>query len=133
MATEKHVSHVKLYITIYLMLLALVVVTIGAAFVDMGDFSFIVAMSIAAFKTFLIVAVFMHVKDELPLVRIYAVLGLFWLPIFFSFVFADYLTRPRTYAGVVNTVTAAEMHNLNADSQSHHEGAESGATKGDAH
>lgn len=115
MASEKHVSHVKLYITIYLLLLVLVVVTIAAAFIDMGAFSFTVAMSIAAFKTFLIVAVFMHVKDELPLVRIYAVLGLFWLPIFFTFVLADYMTRPRTYAGVVNNVTAADMHNLNAE------------------
>ena len=38
--------------------------TVGAAFVDLGQFNFVVAMVIAGFKASLVVWYFMHVKYQ---------------------------------------------------------------------
>lgn len=91
-------SNVGIYVTVYFLLLGLVVLTIGAAHVKMGAFSFPVAMAIAGAKTVLIVSIFMHLKDELPLIRIFAYVGLLWLGIFFTFLMNDYVTRNNTRA-----------------------------------
>ena len=50
-----HVSPISLYVTIFLALMVLTALTVGAAFVNLGRFNFLVAMIIAVFKASLVV------------------------------------------------------------------------------
>jgi cytochrome c oxidase subunit 4 len=98
-ATHAH-SHLKTYIAVYLALLALVLATVGAAMVKTGPLAFPIAMAIAGTKALLIVAIFMHARDESPLIRVFAAAGVFWLALMFAFLMSDYLTRHKMWAGI---------------------------------
>lgn len=50
----------------------------------------VIALVIAVLKAGCIVAIFMGAYWSTPLVRLFAVLGFIWLPIFFLFTFTDY-------------------------------------------
>lgn len=88
-----HHSHVKSYLAVYFTLLLLVVATVAVAMIPLGPLAFPIAFGIAVFKTLLIMLIFMHVKDESNLVKIFAFVAFPWLGILFCFMFADYLTR----------------------------------------
>jgi cytochrome c oxidase subunit 4 len=93
MTGTSHSSHVKSYLTVYVSLLVLVIVTVAAAHVKTGSWAFPIAMAIAVTKMVLIVAIFMHAKDEFPLIRVVATAGVFWLGILLTFLMSDYITR----------------------------------------
>lgn len=88
-----HHSHVKSYLTVYVVLLVLVIATVAAAFTPLGPLAFPVCMAIAVAKAFLIIWIFMHVKDETPLIRVFAFVGFTWFGILLTFLLSDYLTR----------------------------------------
>lgn len=102
-------SHVPAYVAIYVSLLVLVGVTVAVAHVKTGAAAFPIAMAVAWLKTLLIVAVFMHLKDEFPLVRLFTIASVLWLGILFSILMGDYLTRPRTPAIPLNSVQGLEV------------------------
>ena len=85
-----HISPVSMYITIFLALMVLTGVTVGAAYVDLGRFNFFVAMVIATFKASLVVWFFMHVKYQSPLTKLTVATGLFFLGILLSLMLVDY-------------------------------------------
>jgi cytochrome c oxidase subunit 4 len=85
-----HVSPISLYITIFGMLMLLTAVTVGAAFVDLGQFNFAVAMLIAGFKASLVVWYFMHVKYQSSLTKLTVSTGLFFLAILLGMMLIDY-------------------------------------------
>lgn len=101
-------SHVPAYLVIYVSLLALVGLTVAVAHVKTGMFAFPIAMAVAGAKTFLIIAVFMHLKDECPLIRVYASAGILWLAILFTILMGDYLTRNETHAVPRHVATSAQ-------------------------
>ncbi|SFI59098.1 cytochrome C oxidase subunit IV family protein [Planctomicrobium piriforme] len=103
-----HHSHVKVYLTVYFTLLVLVLFTVLVSLVPTGILAFPIAMAIASFKALLIVLIFMHVKDETPLVRVFAFVGVVWLGIMFAFTMADYATRGNTSALSVRQIEALE-------------------------
>jgi len=86
-------SHVPMYLAMYVALLALVGLTVVVAHIKTGPFAFPIAMTVAFVKAFIIVAIFMHLKDEVPLIRLFAMTALLWLAILFSILMCDYLTR----------------------------------------
>ncbi|WP_437192771.1 cytochrome C oxidase subunit IV family protein [Planctomicrobium sp. SH527] len=88
-----HHSHVKSYLVVYFILLVLVAATVAVAMIPLGSLAFPIAFGIAVFKALLIILIFMHVKDESNLVKIFAFVSFPWLGILFCFMFADYLTR----------------------------------------
>jgi cytochrome c oxidase subunit 4 len=88
-----HISPVSMYITIFLMLMILTGVTVGAAYVDLGAFNFLVAMIIACFKASLVVWFFMHVKYQSSLTKLTVATGLFFLGILLSLMLVDYGSR----------------------------------------
>lgn len=92
-ASHVHHSHAKAYVAVYLALLALVLATVAAAYIPLGPLAFPVCISIALAKTFLIVWIFMHVKDEFPLIQVFAFMGFAWFMVLLTFLLADYLTR----------------------------------------
>ncbi|WP_437184995.1 cytochrome C oxidase subunit IV family protein [Planctomicrobium sp. SH668] len=115
---HEHHSHTTLYVTIYIALLVLVLATVGAAYIPMGIFSFPVCMGIATLKTVLIVLYFMHVKDETPLIQVFAIIGAIWLGIFFTFLMSDYLTRKHSAA----VPSYADSVRLEKESEEEHAG-----------
>jgi cytochrome c oxidase subunit 4 len=85
-----HVSPISLYLTIFTALMVLTAVTVGAAFVNLGQFNFAVAMLIAAFKATLVVWYFMHLKYQSSLTKLTLATGLFFLAILLGMMLIDY-------------------------------------------
>jgi cytochrome c oxidase subunit IV len=88
-----HIAPVKLYLTVFVALLVLLAVTVGASYVPLGRFNVVIALMIAIAKTFLVMLFFMHVRYSGRLIWIYAGIGLFWLAILLALTMADFLTR----------------------------------------
>ena len=91
-----HVSPVSLYITIFMALMVLTVATVCAAFVDLGQFNFLVAMIIAGFKATLVIWYFMHVKYASKLTKLTVATGLFFLAILLGLFLVDYGSKALT-------------------------------------
>ena len=79
---------------VYLALVALLAITVGAALLPIGgNAKPVVGLVIAAAKAGLIVAVFMEFRERRGMVRVFASAGLFWLLLMFILTGSDYLTR----------------------------------------
>ena len=91
-----HVSPVSLYVTIFLSLMVLTALTVAAAYVDLGQFNFMVALIIAMFKASLVIWYFMHVKYQSKLTRLTVATGLFFLMILLTLTMVDYSSKGFT-------------------------------------
>jgi len=92
--SEHHILPVSLYVTIWITLMVLTVVTAAVSFIDLGPFNTVVALFIASFKAVLVVLFFMHVKymsDRLTKMVVVAVI--FWLFLLLGLSLMDYGTR----------------------------------------
>ena len=83
----------RTYYKIFGALLLLTILTVGAAYVDLGFLSQPVALAIAIVKATLVMVYFMHLNHSSTLVRIFAGSGVAWLLIMLTYTVADYLTR----------------------------------------
>jgi cytochrome c oxidase subunit IV len=91
---SEHVSSLKLYIGIWIVLLIGTGLTVAVAKIPLGPFNAIVALSIATIKGTLVVLFFMHVKyTHEKLTRVVIISALFWLLILLALSMADYTTR----------------------------------------
>ena len=91
-----HVSPVSLYVTIFLALMVLTGVTVAAAFLNLGQFNFPVALIIACFKASLVIWFFMHVKYQSSLTKLTVATGLFFLAILLGMMLIDYSSKDFT-------------------------------------
>jgi cytochrome c oxidase subunit 4 len=73
--------------------MALLLLTVLAAYVNLGPLNFPVSMAIAVAKAVLIVLIFMHVQHNEPLVKIFAAAAFLWLGILIAISLSDYFTR----------------------------------------
>lgn len=89
-----HHSGTSLYYKIGLALMALLVLTISVAYIDLGPYNVIIALVIAAIKASLVAYFFMHIRTSSRLTWTVAIGGFFWLFILFSLTFSDFLSRP---------------------------------------
>jgi cytochrome c oxidase subunit 4 len=87
------VVSVKIYARIFFALLALTATTVAVSRIDLGEFNFIVAMTIAVVKGTLVVMFFMDVRRSSSLTKLIAGAGFFWMAILLVFVLSDYLSR----------------------------------------
>jgi cytochrome c oxidase subunit 4 len=91
---SEHIVSVRVYVTIFLVLLFGTGLTVLAAFVDFPwKLNTIVALTIATAKATFVVLYFMHVRYSTRLVWVIVASALFWLAILFALTFSDYLTR----------------------------------------
>jgi cytochrome c oxidase subunit 4 len=86
-------NSIKPYVQVTAALFALLVITVGAAYVNLGPLNTPVAMLISLSKAVLIVWFFMHVRRADPLTQIFVVAGFFWLGIMLTLTLSDFLTR----------------------------------------
>jgi len=91
---SEHISSLKLYIGIWIALLAGTLLTVIAAGIDLGPFNAVVALTIATIKATLVVLFFIHVKyAHEKFTKVVIVSALFWLAILLALSMADYTTR----------------------------------------
>ena len=91
---SEHISSVKLYVGIWLALMAGTILTVLVARIDLGPFNPIMALAIATTKAVLVVLFFMHVKyAHEKLTKLVIVTAIFFFLILLALTMADYTTR----------------------------------------
>ncbi|HYV13360.1 MAG TPA: cytochrome C oxidase subunit IV family protein [Pyrinomonadaceae bacterium] len=91
---SEHIVSVRVYVTIFLVLLLGTGLTVAAAFVEFpGKLNTVVALTIAVTKATFVVLYFMHLRYSSRLVWVIVASALFWMAILFALTFSDYLTR----------------------------------------
>ncbi len=90
---EHHIVSPKVYVVIFLALLALTTLTVGASFLELGIFNPIIALAIAVVKATLVVLFFMHVKYSPRLTKLTVIAGLFTFVVLIGMTLSDYFTR----------------------------------------
>jgi cytochrome c oxidase subunit 4 len=83
----------RLYLVVFVVLLALTALTVVVASVDLGPLNTPVALVIAAGKAMLVVLFFMHLKEAPGIVWLAAGAGFFWLGILILLTMSDVATR----------------------------------------
>ncbi|MGA2237532.1 MAG: cytochrome C oxidase subunit IV family protein [Terriglobales bacterium] len=92
--SNEHGTSVKTYLIIGATLLVLTVATTLIAFVNLGPFNPVVALTIATIKALLVILFFMHVKGASEkLTGVVVASGFFFLAILLTLSLSDYLTR----------------------------------------
>lgn len=74
-------------------LLALLALTIGAAYIDLGPLNTVVALGVSLSKGTLILLFFMHLRYSRRIMWIFAGAGFFWLGIMLVLALTDYMSR----------------------------------------
>jgi cytochrome c oxidase subunit 4 len=86
---------IRTYVFVYVMLMLLLFVNMAAAYVHIGRYwNNGISMTIATVQFLLVFLFFMHVKYyRYPLIRYFAVAGLFWIGILTVLTLSDTMTR----------------------------------------
>jgi cytochrome c oxidase subunit 4 len=90
---EEHIVSPGLYLTIILTLMVLTAATVLAAYVALGQFNIVVALTIATVKATLVVLFFMHAKYQPKRTQLVIIAGIFWLGLLLFMTMADYVSR----------------------------------------
>jgi len=90
---SEHIDSIRTYTLVLLALLVLTAVTTLVAFVDLGEFSVVVALAIAVCKMLLVALFFMHVRHSTKLTKLVVLGGLLWLVILLMLTLSDFTTR----------------------------------------
>ncbi|MBI4478231.1 MAG: cytochrome C oxidase subunit IV family protein [Acidobacteria bacterium] len=94
----EHVVPRSIYFLIFAILIVFTAITTTVAYLDLGVFGPVVALTIAVVKATLVILFFMHVRYSTRLTKLVVVGGFFWLGILLALTLSDYLTRGwRTY------------------------------------
>jgi cytochrome c oxidase subunit IV len=86
-------NSVRAYYLVYLALMVLLAATVGVAFVNLGSWNIVVALIIASVKATLVLLIFMHLKDDNPLIWLVLVTAGAILLIALVLTLSDYLVR----------------------------------------
>jgi cytochrome c oxidase subunit IV len=90
---EHHVVGPKIYLLILAILLIMTAVTTGAAFINMGVFSPIVALGIACFKAVMVILFFMHIRYSSKVMMLTVGAGFFTFLVLITMTLCDYISR----------------------------------------
>jgi cytochrome c oxidase subunit 4 len=87
------VTPVRTYALVFAALIALTITTVAVSRLELGEYNFICAMTIAVVKGTLVVLFFMHIRGSTSMTKLFVAAGLFWMAILLVFVLSDYLSR----------------------------------------
>ena len=107
---SQQIVPLKTYVTVFVILIGLTLLTTGVAFIDLGPFNTVVALVIAFCKMLLVMFFFMHLRQSGGLIRIVLLAGFFWLALLIGLTTADYRTRNWTPAPDAWSTTAPPTH-----------------------
>lgn len=102
MSEHEHTEHIvppSTYLVIILTLMCLTALTVAVAYIDLGRFNIVAALSIATIKATLVVLFFMHAKYSPKRTKLVILAGIFWLIILLFMTLSDYASR-IDYRGV---------------------------------
>lgn len=86
-------AHVRTLIFVWLALMGLLALTVGASFLPLGSLKPVTSISIAFIKAILIFWFYMHLRELSGLIRLTAVTGAVTIAILIGLMSSDYLTR----------------------------------------
>lgn len=86
----EHTHSYGIYILVWLALMTLTAVTVAVAGMDIGKFTIATALLIACVKAYLVLTIFMHLKQEGKTFFVFVFIALFFLIISFVLLFSDY-------------------------------------------
>jgi cytochrome c oxidase subunit IV len=109
-----HVLPKSTYYTIFLSLMVLTVLTVAAAFVNLGSANFPIAIAIAITKATLVVLFFMHVKYSSRMTKMVVGIAIFFLLTMIGLTMTDYATR-RWFAAPGGTALAGTSYSITSD------------------
>ena len=90
---DHHIIGPGVYSLVYITLLILTGVTVGAAFVDLGILNPIIAVAIACIKATVVILFFMHVFYQSKLIKMTVASGFFTFIILITMTLSDYISR----------------------------------------
>ena len=90
---QHHVIPIRVYLTIFVVLMLFTAITTAVAFVDLGPLNNVIMMSIAVTKATLVVLYFMHVRYSGKVVWLLAGSGFLWLALMIVMTMSDVMTR----------------------------------------
>jgi cytochrome c oxidase subunit 4 len=94
-----HIVPVRIYVAVFLALMAFTAVTVAAALVDLGAMNNVVMLGIAVTKATLVVLFFMHVRYSTRLIPVVVLCGVFFLLVMIGITMSDYVSRGFLGAG----------------------------------
>ena len=87
---NEHSHSYAVYILVWLALMALTAITVAVAGMNIGRFTVATALIIAAFKAYLVLTIFMHLRSETKTFVVFVLVALLFLGISFVLLFSDY-------------------------------------------
>ena len=90
---HEHIVSPRVYITVFVILLALTATTTAVAFIDLGPLNAVIMLTIAVTKATLVILYFMHVRYGSRLTWLVVSSGFVWLMILIAFTLSDVVTR----------------------------------------
>ena len=90
---SEHIVPRKTYFLVWALLMIFTALTFGVSFIDLGVWSSVIAVAIAAAKAVLIALIFMHMRYADRVTQLVGVTSLLWLAIMFVLTGADFFTR----------------------------------------
>jgi cytochrome c oxidase subunit IV len=90
---SQHVVPKRVYFAIFAALIVMTLITIQAAYLDLGPLNLTVALGIATFKATLVILYFMHVRYNPRLIWLVIGGSFAWLGVLVVITMSDYLSR----------------------------------------
>lgn len=78
------------YVLVWLALLTFTGITVAVAGINLGALTVATALIIASIKTYLVLTIFMHLKLEQKVFKIFVIVAVFFLCVSFVLLFSDY-------------------------------------------
>jgi cytochrome c oxidase subunit 4 len=86
----EHSHGYGIYVLVWLGLLALTGLTVAVAGIHIGGLTIATALIIASVKAYLVLSIFMHLRSESMVFRVFVLVALFFLIISLILLFSDY-------------------------------------------
>ena len=86
----EHSHGYGIYVLVWLGLLALTGLTVAVAGINIGGSTIATALIIASVKAYLVLTIFMHLRSESKVFRVFVLVAAFFLIISFILLFSDY-------------------------------------------
>jgi cytochrome c oxidase subunit 4 len=94
MSDNSHTQHKAhgygVYVLVWFALLALTGITVAVAGINFGGLTIATALVIASVKTYLVLTIFMHLRSETVVFKVFIAVAMFFLIISFVLLFTDY-------------------------------------------
>ncbi|MBU1096340.1 MAG: cytochrome-c oxidase [Ignavibacteriae bacterium HGW-Ignavibacteriae-2] len=90
---KQHITPYSMYVIVWLGLLALTTITVTVAGISLGKITIFIALAIAAIKSALVINIFMHIKFEEAIFKVFLLVSGMTLLVIFVLTFVDFTYR----------------------------------------